>query len=368
MMKKGSATKLPPAWLINTINHFRTFLIRLNRNMFPGNVVLYEQFQYFWLLPSLYVAAKLDIAALLENHPMTAGEIAERVGADSANMARLMRALSSQGVFRQQRDGRYALNAIGSALLDQPGSLRNMLLHLLGPVNWNLMSNMEYAVMTGKDPFSEKYGKGLYEFLNDHPDEGTLFDKSMTSHSDLGLAPILKAYDFPVTAEIADIGGGEGYLLANILQRNPGCRGILFDRAEALEKAPDMLAAYQVEDRVKVIPGDFFDSVPCPADIFLLKNIIHNWDDEKSAVILGNVRQGMKPDGKILIIEMVVPMSNGPSMAKLLDIQMMLTMTGGRERTADEYRVLLEKAGFSMTRIIPTIAPICLVEAKMKES
>jgi len=358
---------LPPVWFIRAITAFRFFLLHLNRKLFPGNVVLYEQFQYFWLLPSLYVAAKLDIASLLKNKPLTASEISERLKVDASNVSRILRALVSQGIFRQIRDGRFAINGMARGLLDEPGSLRHMILHHLGPVNWNLMSNLEYAVRTGNDAFADKYGKEIYEFLRDHPGESELFDQSMSNLSDLGLAPILKAYDFSGFKKIADIGGGEGFLLANILKSNPGSRGILFDAPGALGKAPEMLVRHKVEDRTEIIPGNFFNSVPGSCDLYILKNIIHNWGDDESVALLLQIHQAMEPRGILLIIEMVVPTGDKPSLAKLLDIQMMATMPGGKERTRGEYRALLESSGFSMTRIIPTIAPVSLIEARKND-
>ncbi|MFZ4522879.1 MAG: methyltransferase [Bacteroidales bacterium] len=365
MSKSQTRQKLPPVWLIKVLGSFRTFLIRLNRNLFPGNVVLYEQFQYFWLLPALYVAAKLDIATLLKTKPLTSSEISEKIGADAPGILRIMRALASQGIFKETRNGRFALNGMSEALLEEQGSLRHMILHHLGPVNWNLMSNLEFTVMTGKDAFQNKYGKEIYTFLKDHPAEYAIFDKSMSNLSELGLSPILQAYDFSKFPVIADIGGGEGYLLANILQCNPAIQGTLFDTAEALKKAPQMLAHHEVENRVKIVAGDFFREIPPACNLYILKNIIHNWDDIQSAQILRNVGQAMTPGATVLIIEMVVPACSTPSLAKLLDIQMMATMSGGKERTASEFRSVIEDSGFKLRRIIPTIAPICLIEAEM---
>jgi hypothetical protein len=364
MSKSPSFQKLPPGWLIAIISAFRTFLVRLNRKLFPGNVVLYEQFQSFWLLPTLYVAAKLDIAGLLRNKPLTAREISDHLGADTSNITRILRALCSQEIFKETTDGRFALNAMSKGLLDGPGSLRYMILHHLGPVNWNLMSNLEYTVRTGRDAFSEKYGKPAYEFLKDHPEEYDVFDKSMSNLSDLGLAPILNAYDFSPFSLIADIGGGEGYLLSKILQYHPSCNGLLFDTAEALVKAPHMLAVCGVEDRTLLVPGSFFEAIPAGADLYILKNIIHNWSDSQCTQILKTIHEGMPSHSRLLIIEMVVPSGNEPSLAKLLDIQMMATMAEGKERTAAEYTSLLERSGLQLSRIIPTIAPICLIEAR----
>ncbi|MEI7663858.1 MAG: methyltransferase [Bacteroidota bacterium] len=364
MGKTPSVQKLPPVWLVKAINNFRTFLLHLNRRLFPGNVVLYEQCQNFWLLPALYVAAKLDIATLLKPGPLTAEKLSERLNADPSNIARILRALSSQGIFRQTRDGSYTLNAMSRSLLDEPGSLRYVILHHLGPVNWNLMNGLENTVITGKDAFTEKYGSGPYEYLRDHPDEYLLFDRSMTNLSDLALAPVMNAYDFTGYPVIADIGGGEGFLLANILHNNPGCRGILFDTHDALVKAPEMMARYQVEDRSQIVAGDFFHAIPIHGDLFILKNVLHNWSDEQCVELLKIINRVMENHSTLLIIDMVVPPGNKPSLSKLLDIQMMASMKGGKERTAVEFTELLGKSGFSLNRIIPTIAPLCLAEAK----
>ncbi len=355
--------KLPPVWLINAISTFRSLLLRLNRTLFPGNVVLYEQFQYFWLLPSLYIAAQLDIATLLKNKPLTASELSEQLHVDATNLSRILRALASQGIFKQTVDGRFALNQISKGLLNEPGSLRHTVLHHLGPVNWDLFGNLEYSVRTGRDAFSDKYGKPVYEYLREHPEEYELFDKSMSNLSDLGLAPILNAFDFSKFSLITDIGGGEGFLLANILQCYPKAKGILFDMPEAVEKAPEMLSAHHVEDRAEIITGNFFESVPSSGDLYILKNILHNWNDDQAADLLKKIHGAMQPDGHLLIIEMVIPAGNKSSFAKLLDIQMMATMPGGKERTGHEYRDLLAKSGFAVRRTVPTISPISLIEA-----
>ncbi|MCX6268667.1 MAG: methyltransferase [Bacteroidetes bacterium] len=218
--------------------------------------------------------------------------------------------------------------------------------------------------MEGKDPFRDKDGKETYAFLKDHPEEYLVFDKSMSNLSDLGLAPVLSAYDFSPFKTITDIGGGEGFLLANILHINPESRGILFDTPEALEKASEMLGRYQVENRTTIISGNFFNTIPETGDLYILKNIIHNWSDQQSVDLLTKISQSMVQNGRLLIIEMVVPPGNKPSLSKLLDIQMMATMAGGKERTALEYRKLLEQSGLTLTRIIPTIAPISLIEAR----
>lgn len=366
MQKPDPPAKIPPIWLIRSIEALRSSLVKLNRMLFPGNVVLYEQFRNLWILPALYVAAKFDIASLLQGQPLLPAEIAGRLGTDPENTLRIMRALSGQGIFKRTRDGRYALNRMSRGLLNGPGSLRHMIIHHLGPVNWSAVGNIEFAVRTGKDPFEAIYGKGIYEYLKEDVQESERFDRSMSDLSDLGLAPTLNAYDFFRFKRIADIGGGEGSLLAGILQRCPRSKGILFDSPGALTKAPGLYENLHLSDRVTIVPGDFFQAVPSSCDLYILKNIIHNWNDEDANRLLGRIYDNSAPGAVTIIIEMVVPEGNVPSLAALLDIQMMATMAGGRERTAPEYREMLEKSGFTLTRIIPTIAPFSLIEARKR--
>ncbi len=366
MHKPDDLQKLPPVAIIRIIDAFRGFLLRLNRKLFPGTAVLYEQFQHFWLLPSLYVAAKLNIAEMLRDQPLTAEEIAARIRAHPGNTHRLMRALAGGGVFRQMADGRFKLNPMGRALLDGRGSLRHTILHHLGPVNWNLMSNLEYAVTTGQDAFRERYGTDIYRYLEDHPEEYRIFDHSMSDLSDLGLAPLLKAYDYVHYKRIVDVGGGEGFFLANILHAAPSSRGVLLDTPGSVARAPGVFARYGVGDRIEIVPGDFFKAVPAGGDLYLLKNIIHNWDDRHCSEILRHIAGAMSPEGRVLIFEMVVPDGGAFSAAKLLDIQMMASMPGGKERTGQEYREMLEGAGLTCRRTIRTIAPVSIIEAVKK--
>lgn len=355
------SAKLPPYRIIRVIELFRQWLVTLNRSLFPGSVVLYEQFQYFWLLPALYTAAKLNIAGHLSERPMTTRELADILECQHDQLFRLMRALASQGIFRQTRDGKFRLNRLSKPLLDGPDSLRAMIMHHLGPVNWNLMSNLEKAVREGKDPFLDLHGKGIYDYLKEHPAEYEIFDRSMSNLSELSLLPILNAHDFSCYPVIADIGGGEGFLLANLLKHAPQSTGILFDTREALSKALSGAIDNAAINRIRLIEGDFFQSVPPGASLYLMKNILHNWPDEACSQILSVIRQQMLPGASVMVIEMVVPDGNSPSLSKMLDIQMMASMNGGRERTRPEFEKIFHSAGFSKPRFIPTIAPLSLI-------
>lgn len=359
----GSSLRLPPYRLVRAIDAFRSLLLRIHRRIFPGNVVLYEFFQHFWLLPALKVAAELDVAGALAVKPRTAEELAAELKVNAPALSRVLRALTGHGIFRQRKDGRYILTPVSKAMLDGPGSLRHMILHHLGQINWDVMSSLNHTVLTGEDAFTARYGMPTYRYLQSHPEEYALFEQSMSDLSDLGLAPILASFDFGKFGTVADIGGGEGFLLGHVLRQHPGLAGKLFDTAEALVKAPDFLGQLNVNERVEIVAGDFFRSVPDGCDLYILKNILHNWNDEDCIRILQAVGKAAPVGGRILVVEMVVPEGNAPSLAKLLDIQMMATMAGGCERTSGEFRALLEKGGWSVRRIIPTVAPISLIEA-----
>ena len=354
--------KLPPVWFIRSLNTFRSALLWLNRKMFPANVVLYEQFQYLWLIPCLKVAAELDIARYLSEGSKTIEQLAILTKSHPGNLFRLMRALAGQGIFRQMKNGSFTNNSMSKALMDGRDSLRYMILHHAGEVNWNTLGRLSYAVKTGQDSFSHIYGKRIYEYLREDKHESDLFDQSMTALSALAVEPILSVYDFSAFSNVIDIGGGEGLLLSSILYKHQNLRGILFDLAEGLKQAPEITKRYGVTERVKIIPGNFFEKGLPGADVYIMKNILHNWSDTECISILSNIRQSMPDKGKILIVEMIIPENNRFSYGKLIDIQMMISMREGLERTRKEYEQLFIGSGMALNKIIPTIAPFSIME------
>jgi len=355
--------KLPPVWFIRALNAFRSGLIRLHRMTFPANVVLYERFTSLWVLPAIRVAAELDIAGILEKGPLSIEQLAERTGSDKEALLRMMRALASENIFKKTKDGLYKNTSLSKVLTDEKGSLRHMLMQHLGTLNWATLNDLSYSIKTGKSAFSKVYGMKIYDYLSEHPEESALFDRSMTNLSEISIEPILSAVDFSIYPVIADIGGGEGLLLSSILYKHKNSRGILFDLPEGLTNAETILGKFGVADRVQVIRGSFFTTAPAGADVYLLKNILHNWSIEDGVKILTNIRNVMQSYGKILIIEMILDEENHASFGKLIDLQMMVFMEEGKERTLKEFESLLQPAGLSLNRVIPTIAPISIIEA-----
>jgi hypothetical protein len=355
--------KLPPVWFIDALNSFRRMLLRLHRSLFPANVVLYEHFQYFWLLPCIRVAAELDIAGILKEKPLTARDLALRTGADPENLNRIMRALSSHSIFKFRKDGTYTNSRLSDALAEGEGSLRYMMMQHLGSFNWKAFSELGHAVRTGENSVKKFYGIEIYDFLRDHPEEARLFEKSMTDLSMISVGPVLNVCDFSKFGTIADIGGGEGLMLSAILHEHPGIQGILFDLPEAMEWSDEIFGRYGVGERIRKQEGNFFRDAPRGADLYFLKNVLHNWGDEECIMILGNIRKEIPAHGKVMIIEMIIGENNKPSFAKLIDIQMMVFMNQGKERTRSEYETLLSRSGFRVSRIVPTISPLSVIES-----
>jgi len=362
MILSKKQQKLPPYWLVKLIGMFRSFLLLVNRNLYPGRVVLYEQFQNLWVLPALNVIAELNVAELLRESPKSVEELARETNSHCESLYRIMRALSSQGIFKEKKNRYFALTSKSKALLNDSGSLRHFIMHHLGNVNWNVLGNLTHSVKTGDDAFSKLYGESIYEYLQRHPDESELFNKSMSNLSDISLDPIIQAYDFSRFNTVADIGGGEGLLLASILSNYQKLKGILFDLPNEVRKSQEIFENMGVSDRVTIVQGNFFESIPIAADVYILKNVTHNWKDEKCIHILQKIKDSMADYGKILIIDMVVIPGKINPIPKILDIQMLAAVSGGKERTKEEFDDILRKSDLRIKRFIPTIAPLFIIE------
>ena len=354
---------LPPVWFIRLINNFRYSLMQLSKRLFPANVVLYEHFQFFWLLPCMKVAAELNIANLIKTEPKTVEQLAIETDTNRESLFRLIRALASRNIFKLKKDGLVYNTPMSKALTDDHGSLRFMIMQHLGTLNWTVFSQLSHSIKTGEDAFSKVYGKKIYDYLAEKPKEADLFDRSMTNLSEISIEPILSAYNFSKFNTLADIGGGAGLLLSSILFKHKKLKGILFDLPSVVLQAKSIILKYGVVDRIAIKTGTFFDPLPAAADGYLLKNVIHNWSDEECIRILSNISAVLPDHGKILILEMIVQEDNKPSFAKLIDIQMMVFMHSGKERTKKEFQQLLSRSGLRINRIVPTISPLSIIEA-----
>lgn len=314
----------------------------------------------YWYTQTIYVAAKLGLAELLKDGPKSAQELAQATTTNPRALYRLLRALASIGIFAEEQ-GRFVLTPLAGCLLDPS---MKALATVRGEGQYRAWGELLYSVQSGQTAFEKVYGKPIFDYFSDHPETGKLFDQAMTGVHGRETEAMLEAYDFTGIGTLADIGGGNGSVLTAVLQRYPAMQGILFDLPTVGERAKSNLAAAGLEGRCSVMDGSFFESVPGGADAYLLRHIIHDWDDEKSITILRNCRRAMGQGGKLLIVEGVVPLGNEPSVSKFFDLAMMV-LPGGMERTEEEYQQLFEAAGFQLTRIVPTRTWVSVIEGEV---
>jgi hypothetical protein len=317
----------------------------------------------YWISQAISVAAKLGVADLLKDGPRPVDELARTTGSHPRSLFRLLRALASVGIFAADDRGRFGLTPLADCLRsDVPGSQRAMAI-TAGEEHYQAWGELLYSVRTGQTAFDKLYGLPIFDYLSKHPEQAKLFDETMVGVHGRETGAMLDAYDFSGIRVLADIGGGNGSLLTGVLGKHPALRGILFDLPGVTGRARSNIAAAGLEERCQVIGGSFFESVPTGADAYLLRHIIHDWDDERSALILRNVHRAMPGGGKLLLVESVIPPDNEPSFGKLLDLTM-LVLPGGQERTREEYDKLYADSGFRLTRIVPTAAEVSVIEGE----
>ena len=317
-----------------------------------------------WVSQAIYVAAKLGIADLIGAGPKSCQQLAAATRTDPGALFRVMRALASVGIFAEDPPEQFRLTPLAAQLQSgAPGSLRALAILMGEKEHWRAWEAVLHSVRTGQSAFSQVFGAPLFQYLSHHPDAAQRFDEAMTSRSGAENAAILAGYDFSAARVVIDIGGGQGSLLESILRAEPGARGVLLDLPHVHELFRARSVDAGQEHRCEFRAGDFFYDVPAGGDVYLLKRIIHDWDDRRSGLILGNCRKAMCPGSRLLVIEPVVPSGNAPSFSKLLDLLMLVWQEGGRERTESEHRSLLAEAGFNVNRIIPTPAGVSIIEA-----
>lgn len=330
----------------------------------PPDAQLLQLVSGAFVSAALYAAAKLGIADLLADGPQPAAYLAEKTGSDERSLYRVLRSLASVGAFAEVDDKTFANTPMTETLRsDAPRSTRDLTIWLGEPEHWKVYGDLLYSVRTGKPCWDNVHDEPVFPYLfNTNPELGEIFNRAMTSYSHQSIGPLLEAYDFSAAETVADIAGGYGHLLAAILAVNPNAKGVLFDLAAPLAGAPKMLETYGVADRVELVEGDFFKDIPVKADIYILKHIIHDWYDDNNQKILRNIRANMPEDGKVLIVEAVVPEGNEPHFSKIIDLEMLMS-PGGVERTPSEFEKLLADSGFELTRIIPTKGAMSIIEA-----
>ncbi|MFO1520057.1 MAG: methyltransferase [bacterium] len=317
----------------------------------------------YWLSQALYAAARLKIADFLKGGPKTAEELGELANVHAPSLFRLLRALAGAGVFRFE-EGSFGLTERSDLLRDDsPCSLRAMVLYHGEPWHWGPWGNLLETVRTGMPAFETFHGLHLFQFLEEKPEAADLFHRAMNAFTARVTQAVVEAYDFSAFSSLLDVGGGEGALLCEILRKYPFLRGRLLDRPLALKKAREKSVAGGFESRLETTAGDFFEEVPSGGDLYLLCQVLHDWDDERACRILAACRRALGEKGVLLVIETVIPPAKALSLGKLIDLEMMVMTPGGRERSREEFEALLEKAGLYLRRVLPTASPVSLLEA-----
>ncbi len=319
----------------------------------------------YWIAQLVFVAAQLDLADVLAKGPLTPEALAKRVGAEPGALHRVLRALASVGVFREDAKGRFRMTPLAQTLRsDHPHSLRDFARMMVDDYNWNAWGALLHGVRDGGSAFERVHGMPFFDYLQRNPEKERVFAASMASISGTENPAIARAYPFDRLTRLVDVGGAHGHLLATILRRHGKLRGVLYDQPQVVAGAAQrgFISAPGVRERVEVVGGDFFASVPAGADGYLMKYILHDWDDERCLQILRHCRGAMAPGGRVLVADHVIPRGNAPDRGKLMDLNM-FTLLRGKERTRVEFRDLFAAAGLRLQRVVPTESTLSVLEA-----
>ncbi|WP_199565295.1 ArsR family transcriptional regulator [Spongiactinospora rosea] len=313
-----------------------------------------------YLYPAvLRAVASVKLADHLADGPRTAADLAGRTGLDADALYRVLRLLATRGVFEEDAEGRFRLTSLGHALRsDVPLSARSAILMLTHATFWQSSGELERCLRKGGTVFDDMFGMPFFEYFAQDAETAATFHDGMAAMSDWENGPIAAAYHFPESGVVADVGGGQGGFLLAVLARRPGLHGVLYDETHVL--AGHRPPGAEISGRWRTAAGDFFTEVP-NADVYLLKRILHDWNDEQGVTILRNCRRAMAPGGRVLVVDAVVPKGNDPHQAKAVDVMLMGALPG-RERTEAEFAGMFAAAGLRLSRVVPTGTVLSIVE------
>ncbi len=312
-----------------------------------------------WISKPIYVAAELGLADMLAEGPKSIEELARTSQSHAPSLYRMMRALASVGIFFETEAKRFELSPMAEYL--KTGSMRSIALMFNSDWSDKAWGYFLDSIKTGGTAFEKAHGMSVSDWLEKNPQAAEVFNEANAIKAASSHRAIVDVYDFSGISTLIDVGGGLGALMTEILIANPLMKGFVADIPSVIQKARKAIQSRGLEDRCEVVECDFFKEIPAGSDGYLMSHILHDWPSDKCKIILENCHQAMKPESKLLIVEMVVPPGNQPSIAKLLDLEMLVT-TGGRERTEKEFKTLLESSGFKLLQTIPTKESICVIE------
>jgi hypothetical protein len=307
----------------------------------------------FQITQAIRVASTLRIADHLHDGPRSADELAALAKCHTASLYRLLRALAAVGVFREDKGGKFALTPMGDCLRTDSTTPLGAWAEVVGsPYFWQTWGHLLHSVQSGENAFQNLNGKDVWQFRTEYPEYGAAFDRAMTQLSRGSTEAAIGAYNFSAFNHVVDVGGGQGLMLAAILRAHPHLRGTLFDKPDVVAGAKTVMIERGVIDRCNIVGGSFFEAVPEGADAYLMRVVIHDWEDDEAIAILKVCRRAMPKTAKLLLIERLIAPPNEMPSAKFSDLNMLVS-PGGRERTREEFSDLLAKSAFELTLVFP---------------
>ncbi len=362
-MKKRNDPDLPtypPLFFVRMTQKIRAFFLRMNRRFTHPNVVMWEMAHNMWLAAGISVVTELGIADLLKQGPRSIDDLASHTNTHADSLYRVMRMLASQGIFKEKKGRYFDLTPLAVPL--QEDQIRYLILIHLNRNQFRMFGELMESVRTGATIFGKKTGTALFDFIGSEDQRKEWFNKAMTSASKMLIPALLSAFPFKRFKNIIDIGGGEGQLLASILSRAPKSKGVVFDLPGVISRTSEIIKNYALAGRLVAQEGDFFESLPDGGDLYMLKSVLHDWDDKSSGKILSKLHGVMDQKSRLLVVEAVLDEGNQASFGKMTDILMMVA-AGGRERTRTQWKNLLASSGFEIRKIHPTISHQSIIEA-----
>lgn len=360
---------LPPPSVVEMANRFRNLIGRSHSKMQPPFALVLERL--FGLIDNkmLGLLVELRIPDLLHETPKSAEELARDSGADADALDRVLRFLVSRDLLGITSDGRYKNNQTSELLRhDHPYSWKGWVEFFASDWNWDIWAEAMHSVMKGGGAAEAALGMPFFDYLNDSSEAGAAFNAAMQSSSTMQGLLVQEKYDFSKAQHVCDVGGGIGAVLANLLAANPHLRGTLFELPAVAEAAQTHLDSLSLLDRCEVVGGDFFQSIPIKADIYTLFAVVHDWGDEEAVRILENIRRAMPADGRVLVIEGVIPDHPHYDFSKVSDLLMLVYSDSGRERTKGEFDELFERAGYDLNRVLKLPSLFRIFELKVGSS
>lgn len=316
----------------------------------------------YWVSRCIYVVAKLGIADLLKDGSQHCDALAAATNTHSDSLYRVLRALAGMGIFAETQPQYFELTPLADCLQSNvPTSIRNQAILRGEEHYYKAWGNLMYSLQTGNSAFEHLYGMNLFQYNEQNPVEGEIFHQSAASSKE-AYTSFLEAYDFSSINKLVDVGGGTGTFLTAILEANSTMTGVLFELPEVIDQAKNSSETASVNDRCQLIGGSFFETIPEGGDAYVLRQVVHNWDDERAIAILKCCHQAMKEQARLLVIDSVIPPGNEFVGAKFMDVNMLIMCSGGRERTEEQFRDLFTSAGFELTKIIQTKSELSIIE------